>query len=316
MESGKLSVELENLTISEAVSDTLNTIHGTACEAGVSLSCQLPSGLPAAYADPTRLRQILVILVDNAIKFTPFGGSVRVQVRYWEKEPEFLCIEVSDTGCGIEPDHIDRVFERLYETLDDCHPSGGLGLGLFICNRLVKQQGGQMWVESELQKGSTFSFTLPLFSLKKLLVPLLRNDKWPRNSAALIQASMSMRDPAPARDAQEIWSREVRSLVRSCIMPNLDVLLPRMSRRGSEERFRVLAFADEKGAAILASRIRDQFEHFPHLTQVFRNLKVTYSMLHSPDGTGEISGDDIVNTLIENLEETIRGHDIEAAHLM
>jgi signal transduction histidine kinase len=168
LESGNLTVEAQNLSVSDAVSDTFNTLKENAGAAGVSLSCQLPSGLPAAYADPTRLRQILFNLVDNAIKFTPFGGTVKIQVRPLEKDSEFLCIEVSDTGSGIEPKNIERIFERLYQTLHDCRPSSSLGIGLFVCKGLVMQQGGQIWVESELHKGSTFSFTLPVHSLKSI----------------------------------------------------------------------------------------------------------------------------------------------------
>jgi len=166
LENGKLIVEPENLSVSDAVSDTLKTLNGKAHAGGVSLSCEFPPSLPAAYADPTRLRQILFNLVDNGIKFTPFGGTVKIQVLKLEKDSEFLCIEVSDTGSGIEPKNIERIFERLYETLNDCRPSKSLGLGLFICKGLVMLHGGQIWVESELHKGSTFSFTLPVHSLK------------------------------------------------------------------------------------------------------------------------------------------------------
>jgi signal transduction histidine kinase len=167
LENEKLTVEPETFSVSDAVSDTIKAFNGKASAGGVSLSCQFPSGLPMAYADPTRVRQILFNLVDNGIKFSPIGGVVEIRVRPLDKDLRFLCIEVSDTGSGIEPKNIERIFERLYQTLDDCRPGKSLGLGLFISKELVLLQGGQIWVESEFQKGSSFSFTLPAVSLEK-----------------------------------------------------------------------------------------------------------------------------------------------------
>jgi hypothetical protein len=310
LENGKLSVEPENLLVSDAVSDTLNTLHGNACAGGVSLSSHLPSGLPAAYADPIRLRQVLIILVDNGIKFTPFGGTVKIHVRLLEDDPDSLCIDVSDTGSGIEPNHLNRIFERLYQTLDDCRPTNGLGLGLFICKELVRLQGGKIWVESEWQKGSTFSFTLPIFSFKKLLLPLIKNDRWPLKSAALVTVEICRRDAWTSGESQEKWSREVRNLLRSCVLPNLDVLLPKMTSSGEEGRFFVVAFADEKGATVLANRIQEQFERFPHLIQETQNLTVSHTMMNSFAIGGNPSVDELVTTFIASLEEAIRSRSV------
>jgi two-component system sensor histidine kinase ChiS len=89
------------------------------------------------------------------------------QVQPWEEDSELLCIGVSDTGSGIEPEKMERVFERLYQASNDQQAmQKGLGIGLFVCKELVTRQGGQIWVKSELQKGSTFSFTLPVLSLR------------------------------------------------------------------------------------------------------------------------------------------------------
>ena len=186
LENETLTVEPETFSVSDAVSDTLNALNGGACAAGVTLSCQPSSGLPMAYADPIRVRQILFNLVDNGIKFTPPGGIVEINVRLLGKDSDFLCIKVSDTGFGIEPKDIERIFERLYRTLDDCRPGKSLGLGLFISKELVMLQGGQIWVESELQKGSSFSFTLPIVSMKGLIIPQIKRDKWPMESTAVV----------------------------------------------------------------------------------------------------------------------------------
>jgi PAS domain S-box-containing protein len=165
LESGKLTVEPERVSVMIAVTDTFNTLKGSARGKGVTLSCDLPPNLPSAYADPTRLRQILIILLDNAIKFTPDGGSVTVQARVLERDTRFLLVEVSDTGCGIKPEISEDIFQRLYQVSERSETSRkGLGLGLYISKELVTRQGGQIWAKRRPDRGSTFSFTLPVYA--------------------------------------------------------------------------------------------------------------------------------------------------------
>ena len=162
LESGKLSIDRNSLSVTAAVTDSLDTMKETARAKGVGITCQVPADLPAAHADPTRVRQILIILLDNAIKFTAAGGTVVIRARVQPDEPGFVRLEVSDTGCGVSPAVVGRLFERLYQAAD--HGQGsrkGLGLGLFICEQLVTRQGGRIWLEPQTKKGSTFAFTLP-----------------------------------------------------------------------------------------------------------------------------------------------------------
>lgn len=165
---GKLSIEPQRVTVSETVVDALHTIQGPAARKQIAVSSSFADGLPAAYADPTRMLQILIILLDNAVKFTPVGG--RIGVRVSENGTGLLLIEVSDTGCGVPPEKRMRVFENLYQiTGQDQRDTGqngrnGLGLGLHIARDLVTRQGGQIWISSAPSQGSIFSFTLPAFA--------------------------------------------------------------------------------------------------------------------------------------------------------
>ncbi len=119
----------------------------------------LPRRLPRVQADPLRLERILYNLLENAAKYSPSGGEVRVSAK---RQGEQLAFSVSDRGIGISPADQEKLFapfQRLGE-----RPSGvrGVGLGLMVCRRLVEAHGGHIWVESEPDKGSTFSFTIPL----------------------------------------------------------------------------------------------------------------------------------------------------------
>jgi signal transduction histidine kinase/HPt (histidine-containing phosphotransfer) domain-containing protein len=162
--TGKLSIQLQEASLSEAILDAIHTAEANATAKGIKLSWLAAPKLPRAFADPVRLLQVLTILCDNAIKFTPGGGSVKVEAKVFEKAPGLLLVEVSDSGCGIKPEAADRIFEYLYQVTESSQAGRkGLGLGLHIARELVTRQGGSIWVTSRPGSGSVFSFTVPIY---------------------------------------------------------------------------------------------------------------------------------------------------------
>jgi len=130
-------------------------------ERGLTLTLDIEPDLPVVYADQTRIRQVLLNLVANALRFTQRGG-LTIRARLLAETSEVV-IAVADTGVGIAPQDLQRIFEpftQLDGSLDRAH--GGTGLGLTISKEFVELHGGRMWVESQVGIGSTFSFTLPL----------------------------------------------------------------------------------------------------------------------------------------------------------
>lgn len=126
-----------------------------------SVLMDVPPGFPKIWADPDRLRQVLTNLVSNAIKYSPVGGSVVVRAR--ERGPQHVVVEVVDHGLGIPHEQIGKLFQKFARVRTEDHLKvSGTGLGLYICRLIVEGHGGQMWVESELGKGSTFGMVLPL----------------------------------------------------------------------------------------------------------------------------------------------------------
>src|SRR5207248_217821 len=124
-----------------------------------ALHVESRSALPLADADPLRVEQVLANLVDNAIKYSPRGGAIRVRVD--ANTDNELVVSVSDQGQGIPRQHLEHLFERFYRVDAVGRAVKGVGLGLFICRSLVEAHGGHIWVESEPVRGSTFAFTLP-----------------------------------------------------------------------------------------------------------------------------------------------------------
>lgn len=115
--------------------------------------------------DETRITQVLNNLISNALNFTGPGGSITVTIRQQQVNDSFIALSVQDTRCGIAASELERIFDRLFQ-VQDTHDrqAGGLGLGLGISREVVKLHGGTLQVESQLGKGSIFSFNLPFDS--------------------------------------------------------------------------------------------------------------------------------------------------------
>jgi two-component system, sensor histidine kinase and response regulator len=171
--TGKLVIQPQDASVSEAILDAVHTTEANATAKGIKLTYLIPPKLPRAFADPVRILQVLTILCDNAIKFTPSGGSVKVEAKVFEKVPGYLLVEVSDTGCGIKREQLGRIFEYLYQVTESSQAGRkGLGLGLHIAKELVTRQGGSIWATSTPGSGSVFSFTLPIYVGQKADVPV------------------------------------------------------------------------------------------------------------------------------------------------
>jgi signal transduction histidine kinase len=115
---------------------------------------------PQAYGDPDQVEQVLNNLVSNAIKYSPTGGTIEIQ---GETQNDRVIISVIDQGMGIPEDQLEKVFERFHRVDSKATRFvSGTGLGLYISKNLIEAQGGKIWIESELGKGSKFSFSLPI----------------------------------------------------------------------------------------------------------------------------------------------------------
>ncbi len=158
IESGRVPLSLASTRPIDIVNPAYDRLRLQAERAGLSLTIECSNELPAVLADATRVQQVVVNLLHNAIKFTPTGGQVIVQVSQQDQAVRF---SVADTGIGIAEEDLPRVFERFYKVDRSC-ASSGTGLGLAIARHLVEAHGGRIWVESVAGTGSTFHFTIPL----------------------------------------------------------------------------------------------------------------------------------------------------------
>ncbi|MEO9048516.1 MAG: ATP-binding protein [Candidatus Dormiibacterota bacterium] len=158
MESGRMSIRTGDVDINEVLSEAM--ARAATAVAAVEFKADLDPRLPIVVGDRDRLIQVVSNLVNNAIKYSPDGGTVTMSSR---SEGGFALISVTDTGLGIPPDEIGHVFERFRRVRSGAAQSiPGTGLGLTIVKQIVEMHGGKIWVESAVGHGSAFHFTIPL----------------------------------------------------------------------------------------------------------------------------------------------------------
>ena len=161
VEVRQVELEVATFSLREALERGIVMVRERATQNGVQLALESDPNVDLVEGDERRIRQVIFNLLSNAVKFTPAGG--RVDVRYQQLNGE-LRIFVADTGPGIAPEDHERIFDEFHQTDEGAQQHEGTGLGLALSKRLVELHGGHIWVDSELGKGSTFVFTMPMGS--------------------------------------------------------------------------------------------------------------------------------------------------------
>jgi len=139
----------------------VTSLEPQARKAGVAIHTDIPTPYPLLYVDPQRMKQVLINLVTNAVKFTPPEGTVTIRARDYDEQ--FVLVSVVDTGFGIPAEDRQHVFERFYQSNHvQQSKMGGYGLGLSIARLIIEQHGGVIDFESAVGKGTSFFFTAPL----------------------------------------------------------------------------------------------------------------------------------------------------------
>ncbi len=156
LESGMITLEKKDTLVEETLVKGINGILALMEKRNLELTVDCPEGLTVSH-DSRWTSEALFNLLDNAVKYTPPGGSIHVSVQNWEM---YLKIDVSDTGRGIPEREQAAIFKRFYRE-EAVHDVNGIGIGLYLAREIITMQGGYIWVTSQVGKGSTFSVFLP-----------------------------------------------------------------------------------------------------------------------------------------------------------
>jgi GAF domain-containing protein len=160
VEAGRMELEMTTFDLPLAIDNARTFVRERAAKHGINLEVSVDERLGDYVGDERKIKQILLNLLSNAVKFTPEGGRIGIKARQADGSVE---ISVSDTGIGISPEDQAKIFEEFRQVgTDYAHKTEGTGLGLTLAKKFVELHGGKIWVESEVGKGSTFSFTLPV----------------------------------------------------------------------------------------------------------------------------------------------------------
>jgi two-component system, OmpR family, clock-associated histidine kinase SasA len=158
--SSQLNIQPQKLDLGALCQDVIGQMEEQLRKKSQPIQLDIPSDLPFVYADSEKIRQVLVNLLDNAIKYTPVGSEIRVSILH--KTSEKVQLTIRDRGPGIPEENYERIFQDRFRLQRDADKEG-YGLGLALCQRIVRSHYGSIWVESILDKGSCFNFTLPVY---------------------------------------------------------------------------------------------------------------------------------------------------------
>jgi PAS domain S-box-containing protein/diguanylate cyclase (GGDEF)-like protein len=195
IESGKIRIEFKPLDLGALLDTVTASLRSRTEEKSISIHKEIPSDLPQAYGDSDKMEQIFINLLDNAIKFTPEEGGIYVTAKLVQNEKrlvgtgenpkgvwmeelgvprseldhDFMEISVADTGMGIPADELEKIFDRFHQVeRSPAKEIKGTGLGLAITKGLIEAHGGEIWVESKMDKGTKFTFTMPQYTVRAI----------------------------------------------------------------------------------------------------------------------------------------------------
>jgi signal transduction histidine kinase len=283
-DSGKLRIEPRCIDIGELIQQAVGMMRPSAALERIALEVELDPTIPLVYADPDRALEVLINLIDNAIKFTPPEGKVVVKASRVETDPSSVYLSVSDSGRGIPQDSLPQVFERLYQDPNAIDGNKtGLGLGLYIAREIVTLHGGRMWVASEPGSGSTFSFTFPLYSLAKLLLPAITHEGRLREDIVLVRVELTPLSKVLRGSWKDVCQKSLERL-RQCVYVDKDLVLPPMESSGAGETLFVVASTDMERVNIMMERIRGQVGALPKV-KASGTLRVSAEMVPVPPAT-------------------------------
>jgi signal transduction histidine kinase len=298
-ESGKLRVEPRCISISKLIDQAVAMMRPTAQAKHVGLEVGVDRRIPLVYADPDRILEVLINFVDNAIKFTSADGAVTVKACMTETDANTVYISVCDSGRGISPEAKALIFDRLYQDPDSIDSNkSGLGLGLYICRELIRLHHGNITVASELGQGSSFTFNLPVYSLAKLLAPVITYQGALRSSFVLVQVDVRPAANPPRGNWKDTW-QECLETLRRCVYLDKDLVLPPTESAGPAETFFVVASTDMQRSGVMTRRIREQMDRVTDFAS-----KGTLTITTVPVDISPSSGDSL-DSQVEHVAQRV-----------
>jgi signal transduction histidine kinase len=173
LQAGTMKVMVEKIPIKSLIENTMDIMYPLADSKKIRMNVQLADGLPSLSIDVDKIKQVLINIIGNAIKFSPKGTSININVK---KKNDYILFEIQDFGFGIPANEHKKIFDMFFRSESIRNKNiKGTGLGLPISKAIIEAHGGRIWVDSKIDKGSTFSFTLPIKAVKANKIKLIKS---------------------------------------------------------------------------------------------------------------------------------------------
>ena len=283
IDAQKVVLKREFVDLASIIDDVVTQFKPKADGKQIEFKTVFPASLPPLYIDADRIRQVFTNLIGNAIKFTPANGKIIVEII--DNEKEFEC-RVTDTGIGIASENLDKVFTR-FEQFSRTEGSGakGTGLGLAITKALIQLHRGRIWVESALNEGSKFIFTLPKYTPATLLQEHVMNSmkEAATSASAMTLFNISLADPSKLKEEffQERLDsvlKEIEGLLRKSLRGRGDIVL-----RDSGGLVYFLVNCDKEDALKVESRLRQKLSDYLVGQGLAEKMKLHFGRATYPD---------------------------------
>ena len=266
IESGKIDMKIEELDPRALIEFILSSLKPQADGKSAQLKIEIGKKLPSVYGDREKVEQILTNLVGNAIKFTPEGGEISVSAQPSPRGGNKLAISVRDSGIGISEDQQEKIFEKFHQVEGSLHRSvSGTGLGLAITKGLVEAHHGEIWVESEIGKGSTFTFTLPISEGERrdLHFRFILDREFQRVQETDSSLTLFLIEIMDQKDeVKDLLLEKLEESLKKCLCRRADIVL----RRKREKLLAALCEADVKAAGIIRRRLEQAIQNNPDVS--------------------------------------------------
>jgi signal transduction histidine kinase len=302
-EAGGINIHPQCVSVYEIIDEALSVVQKDAHDKDVELKVSIEQNVPFVRADPKRFCQILINLLNNSIRVTPKGKTVTIKAEIYHEDPNFVCISIADEGRGMTHEEEKKIFDYLYqpESSQGNSPQNA-GVGLYICKELIMRHGGQIWVQSKLNKGTTFLYTLPVFNLNQILITTITPEILQKGLIMFINIEAKKHNNCSLSkdDRKVLW--EIWNIIDRCSLPDLDVLLPRIGNFNCGEIFFLIACTNESGSQVLMRRIKEQLAH----SEALRSSDFDTVILSRPLEYTPFLPYDSYELAIENLANTIQ----------
>ena len=313
IEAGKMNFNFGCIDLNDPIDSSIATLKSRSEMKSIMLYKEIKCDLPQVYGESDKIEQIFINLIDNALKFTNDGGEVRISVKDFlgegPGEERFIEVSVEDNGIGMQPDVMEKVFDRFYQVEKSLSTTArkGTGLGLAIIKGLIEGLNGKIWVESEPEKGTKFIFILPQYNSQRILTGLvdkaIKNARENKTIFSLMLVNLDsfgyLRKTYGDKETFKLMD-QVCKIVYESIRKDRDTL---EYQRLEGRVIVILNGTPKEGSKVVERRIKDTFYKHGYMVGN-KSVKTSLSLGLSTYPEEGTSGDELINKAKDVKVET------------